>query len=103
MPISVAARRGVSAVAAEASDRRVVLTSLGRPVAVVDSAARIDEQARALREGARQIIETYATAALDSAATMSLSELCVRLGLDETAVRSRARALEDGADLGAGA
>ncbi len=102
MPISVAARKGVSAVAAEASDRRVVLTSLGRPVAVVDSAARIDEQARALREGARQIIETYATAALDGAATMSLTELCARLGLDEAAVRSRARAYAAGTEAGAG-
>ncbi len=35
MPISTAARKGVSAVAASAAEHRVVLTSLGRPVAVV--------------------------------------------------------------------
>ena len=49
MPVSVAARKGVSAVAATAADQRVVLTSLGRPVAVVDAADRLDEAVRTMR------------------------------------------------------
>jgi len=53
MPISVAARKGVSAVAAEAAEHRVILTSLGRPVAVVDAAERLDEDIRTMRKAAR--------------------------------------------------
>jgi PHD/YefM family antitoxin component YafN of YafNO toxin-antitoxin module len=97
MPISTAARKGVSAVAASAAEHRVVLTSLGRPVAVVDSAERLDEDLRRLREGARAVVDAYASAAADREPRRSLAELCDRLGLDERAVRERAAALRDGA------
>lgn len=90
MPVSTAARKGVSAVAATAADQRVVLTSLGRPVAVVDSAERLDEDVRRLREGARVIIDAYATVAAVRTAKLSLADVCKRLGLNEDAVRSRA-------------
>lgn len=97
MPISTAARKGVSAVAATAADQRVVLTSLGRPVAVVDSAERLDEDVRRLREGARAVVDAYATAAADREPRRTLAELCARLGLDEATVRERASRLRDGA------
>ena len=84
MPVSTASRKGVSAVAAAAADQRVVLTSLGRPVAVVDSAERIDEDMRRLREGARVILDAYATVAASRAKRLSLSEVCDRLGCPAT-------------------
>ncbi len=93
MPVSTASRKGVSAVAASAAEQRVVLTSLGRPVAVVDSAERLDEDVRRLREGARVIIDAYATIAADRSAHLSLADVCARLGLDEAAVRSRSAEL----------
>jgi PHD/YefM family antitoxin component YafN of YafNO toxin-antitoxin module len=97
MSISTAARKGISAVAAAAADQRVVLTSLGRPVAVVDSAERLDEEVRRLREGARAVVDAYADLAGDREPRRSLAELCVRLGLDESTVRERAARLRDGA------
>ena len=93
MPVSTASRKGVSGLAAAAIDRRVVLTSLGRPVAVVDSAERLDEDVRRLREGARDILDAYATVAADRARRVSLTDLCARLAVSEDAVRARAAQL----------
>jgi len=90
MPVSTASRKGVSAVAATAAHQRVVLTSLGRPVAVVDSAERLDEDVRRLREGARVILDAYATVTADRSKRLSLTDVCARLGLDEARVRARA-------------
>ena len=95
LPVSTAARKGVSAVAAAAGDHRVVLTSLGRPVAVVDSAERIDEDLRRLRDGARTVVEAYATLAADRGAGMTLAAVCAQLGLDETTVREHAKRLRE--------
>jgi hypothetical protein len=100
MPVSVAARKGVSAVAAAAAERRVVLTSLGRPVAVVDSAARTDETARLLREMEREVIDGVAATALAAGPTRPLADVCARLGIDPDAVRARAEALAAGASRG---
>ena len=60
MPVSVASRKGVSALAHEAMDHRVILTSLGRAVAVVDSAERVDEDLRLLRQAAHTVAESVA-------------------------------------------
>lgn len=90
MPISTASRKGVSAVAATAADQRVVLTSLGRPVAVVDSAERLDEDVRRLREGARVILDAYATVAAERTKSLTLADVCAQLGVDEDAVHARA-------------
>jgi hypothetical protein len=95
MPVSVAARKGVSAVAATAAERRVVLTSLGRAIAVVDSAERIDEDVRALREGVRAVVEAYADAARKRSGAHTLTAVCTRLGLDEETVRRRAAQARD--------
>lgn len=93
MPISAASRKGVSALAAAASERRVVLTSLGRPVAVVDSAERLDASARAMREAAREVIDAYADRAAARTGTRTLAQVCKRLGMDEDVVRARAAEL----------
>jgi len=90
MPVTVAARKGVSAIAAEAATHRVVLTNHGRPVAVVDSAERLDEDVRTLREAARLVTEAFAGQATDShPAKLSLDEVCGRLGLDVETVRAK--------------
>ncbi|MBW0252446.1 hypothetical protein [Cellulomonas sp. PS-H5] len=96
MPISTAARKGVATVVATAAEQRVVLTSLGRPVAVVDSAERLDEDQRRLRHGARAVVDAYASAAADREPRRTLVEVCDRLGLDEATVRERAATLRDG-------
>jgi len=93
MPISTAARRGVSALATTAEQRRVVLTNTGRPTAVVDSAERIDEDMRQVRDAARTVVDAYAQVAAGRTVTTSLEQLCARLGLDEAQVRARAAEL----------
>ena len=91
MPITVASRKGVSAVAAAAAAGRVLLTSHGRTVAVVDSAERIDEDLRRVREAARLVVESCTGAALDrSPVTLDLAAVCAQLGLDPERVRERA-------------
>ena len=93
MPVSLASRKGVSAVAATAADRRVVLTSLGRPVAVVDSAERLDDDVRRLREAARVVVDQFADLAAGRTRSWGLADVCERLGLEEEVVRARAAQL----------
>ena len=94
MPITVAAGNGVSALAAAAGERRVVLTSHGRPVAVVDSAERVDADLRRVRDAARAVVDAAADAALDRRpAKLNLDEVCARLGFDAARVRARAAEL----------
>jgi hypothetical protein len=94
MPVTVASRKGVSAVAAEAADHRVVLTSLGRPVAVVDAPERVDEDLRKVREAARLVVEHFAEASLERrSAKLDLESVCKRLGVDPDTVHRRAAEL----------
>jgi hypothetical protein len=90
MPVSIAARKGVSAVANEAAEHRVILTSLGRPVAVVDSAERIDEDLRVLRLAARTVVEMYAEKVAKRSTQLSLADACAALGITVEAVVARA-------------
>ena len=91
VPINAAAKRGVSSLAALANDERVVLTVHGRPVAVVDTAERLDEDLRRLREAARAVVDAAADRALGHRpATLALDDVCARLGIDPAAVRARA-------------
>jgi PHD/YefM family antitoxin component YafN of YafNO toxin-antitoxin module len=93
MPITIAARKGVSAVAASAADERVVLTNHGRPVAVIDDAARLDADLARLREASAVVAEAAAEAVLDRRpARLDLDAVCRRLGLDAAMVRARALA-----------
>ena len=97
MPINVASRKGVSALATASAENRVLLTNHGRPVAVVDSAERLDEDMRRIREAARVVVETYANTALEHRpATLDLAAVCERLGLDPERVRARAEELGQG-------
>lgn len=94
MPITVASRKGVSAFAAASADARVLLTSHGRTVAVVDSAERVDEDLRRIREAARLVVESCAGAGLERhPAKLDLTDVCARLGLDPARVRERAAQL----------
>jgi PHD/YefM family antitoxin component YafN of YafNO toxin-antitoxin module len=95
VPIAAAAERGVSWLNDLATERRVVLTKYGRPAAVLDSAERLDETARIVREARREVIERMAaTAAGRSGPWHSLEEVCARLGIDPDRVRERARDLD---------
>ena len=92
MPVTTASRKGVSKLAAEAEHHRVVLTSHGRPVAVVDSAERLDEDLRRVREATRSVVETAADMALGRTRRFSLEEVCAKLNIDPARVRERAAA-----------
>jgi hypothetical protein len=90
MPTSVAARRGISGVVAAAADQRVALTSHGRVVAVVDSAARLDEDLRRVRAGGLAVLDAAADLVAERSSTFSLDDVCARLGLDADKVRALA-------------
>lgn len=67
-----------------------VLTSHGRPVAVVDSAARLDDNARRVREASLAVLDAAAHLVCVRSKKFSLVHLCDRLGLDVDHVRRRA-------------
>jgi len=94
MPITTAARKGILRVTSEAEAHRVVLTSHGRPVAVVDSAKRLDEDLRLVREAGRSIVEAAADLALARSRKLDLAELCQKLGVNVEKVRARAAQLQ---------
>jgi len=95
MPVSIASRKGVSALTHEVAGYRVVLTSLGRAVAVVDTAERIDEDLRKVREAARLVVESMAETAKGRSTTLNLEEVCTRLGISIADVQARAQQLQD--------
>ena len=92
MPIATASRKGVSKLAAEAEAHRVILTSHGRPVAVVDAAERLDEDIRRVREASRSVVEAAGELALQRSNRLTLEDVCVKLHIDPQRVRSRAAA-----------
>lgn len=98
VPISVAARKGVSALAEMAEDSRVALTSHGRVVAVVDSPERVDAEVRAIREAAWAVLETAADLAAGRGRRYTLDELCMQVGVDADHVRERSAQLRTAAD-----
>ena len=91
MPITVASRKGVSALAAEASHSRVILTNHGRPVAIVDSAERIDQDLRRLREASAAILDVAADLVSQRSEKFDFDAVCSRLGLDASSIRSKAQ------------
>lgn len=91
MPITTAASKGVSSVAATAERRRVVLTNHGRAVAVIDSAERIDESVRTVREAASAVLDWAASLVAERGERLSLEEVCARVGVDPEVVRERVR------------
>lgn len=94
MPITIASRKGISAIANQANDQRIILTSHGRTVAIVDAPERLDEEIRKIRESARAVTESAAEAVLARRpAQLDLEELCTRLQIDIKQVRTRAKRL----------
>lgn len=94
VPTSIAAKRGVSWLAEQARDRRVLLTRFGQPTAAIDSAERLDESSRLIVAARREVVESLADAALDRAGpARDLDEVCARLGLDIERVRARSKQL----------
>lgn len=93
VPISEAAKKGVSWVSETAVERRVVLTRFGQPAAVVDSAERLDGAVAKIDATARAITDHFADAALERTGRHSLDDVISKLGLDPAAVRARAEEL----------
>jgi len=93
VPVSVAAGKGVSALAEMSENKRVALTSHGRVVAVVDSPARVDAEVREVRDAAWAIVEAAADLVAQRARRYTLDELCEKVGLDTDRVRERSARL----------
>jgi len=89
MPITTAAKKGISAVTASAEKERVVLTSHGRAVAVVDSAERIDESIRAVRLASGAVLDWAASLVSERGERITFEDVCERVGVDPEAVRER--------------
>jgi prevent-host-death family protein len=79
MSSTVAARRGVGFLTSEAQERPVKLTSHGKPVAVVLSAAEYDEQRRLLREAEQKVLSLAANLIADRSTMLSVAEAKDRL------------------------
>jgi PHD/YefM family antitoxin component YafN of YafNO toxin-antitoxin module len=90
IPVSTAASKGVAALVDEAEKQRVILTRSGRPVAVVDSAERLDESVRVMRLAARTVVEMNAGTVATRASKVTLAEACAVLGVDIAVVVARA-------------
>ena len=90
MPISTAARKGVSGVVAAAEDQPVILTSHGRAVAKVDGPARAEESARLVREASLAVLDAAGDLVEQRTRQFSLDEVCARLGVDADHVRALA-------------
>ncbi len=98
VPVSAAARKGVSALAEMSEDMRVALTSHGRVVAVVDSPGRVDEEVRMVREAAWSVVEASADLVAQRSRRYSLEQLCAKVGVDVNRVRERAEQLRAESD-----
>lgn len=98
MPVSLAARKGVSALAELSEEKRVALTSHGRVVAIVDSPARVDAEVREIRDAAWAVVEAAADLASQRSRRYSLDELCAKVGVDADRVRERAAQLRTQSD-----
>lgn len=79
MSSTVAARRGVGFLTSEAQDRPVKLTSHGKPVAVVVSAAEYDEQRRLLRDAELKVLSIAADLVADRSTMLGVDEARERL------------------------
>ncbi|MCV7043217.1 hypothetical protein H7J08_00805 [Mycobacterium frederiksbergense] len=98
VPVSLAASKGVSALAEMSESKRVALTSHGRVVAVVDSPARVDAEVREVRDAAWAVVEAAADLVTQRSRRYSLDELCAKAGVDVERVRERSARLRDESD-----
>lgn len=90
LPVSVAARQGVSALVELCQGQRVALTSRGRVVAVIDSPATLTSRSVRIREAAAAVVEAAADLAAGRDRHYGLDELCARAGVEVQRVRERA-------------
>lgn len=97
MPVSTASRKGVSGVVSAAEQQRVILTSHGRAVAVVDSAEHLDEDMRRIREASLAVLDAAADLVSGRSKKFSLDEVCARLGMDADQIRALAEKRAKGA------
>ncbi|WP_431074905.1 type II toxin-antitoxin system prevent-host-death family antitoxin [Microbacterium phyllosphaerae] len=79
MSSTVAARRGVGFLTSEAQERPVKLTSHGKPVAVVVSAAEYDEQRRLLRDAELKVQSIAADLVADRSTMLTIDDARERL------------------------
>ncbi|WP_120494751.1 type II toxin-antitoxin system prevent-host-death family antitoxin [Microbacterium phyllosphaerae] len=79
MSSTVAARRGIGFLTSEAQERPVKLTSHGKPVAVVVSAAEYDEQRRLLRDAELKVLSIAADLVADRSTMLAVDEARERL------------------------
>ncbi len=98
LPVSLAASKGVSALAQLSEETRVALTSHGRVVAVVDSPARVDAEVREVRDAAWAVVEAAADLASQRSRRYNLDELCAKVGVNPNRVRERADQLRAQSD-----
>lgn len=98
VPVSIAASKGVSALAEMSESKRVALTSHGRVVAVVDSPARVDAEVREIRDAAWAVVEAAAELVAQRSRRYGLDELCAKAGVDVDRVRERAARLRAESD-----
>jgi hypothetical protein len=98
LPVSLAASRGVSALAQLSEEKRVALTSHGRVVAVVDSPARVDAEVREVRDAAWAVVEAAADLVSQRSHRYSLDDLCAKVGINPNQVRERADQLRAQSD-----
>lgn len=93
--MTTASRRGVSRLATDSEKNRVALTSHGRIVAVVDSAERLDADARLIRESAAAVLDAASDLTASRGNRFTLDETCLKLGIDPDRVRTRANELRN--------
>ncbi|KJC63525.1 type II toxin-antitoxin system prevent-host-death family antitoxin [Agreia bicolorata] len=74
-----AAKRGIGFLTSEAQERPVKLTSHGKPVAVVVSAAEYDEQRRVLKEAELKLLSIAANLVADRSTMVSTNVAKERL------------------------
>lgn len=71
---TVAARKGIGFITTQAQERPVTLTSHGKPVAVVMSAAERDEQRRLLREVELKVLSMAANLVADRSTMLTTDQ-----------------------------
>lgn len=79
MPTTVASRKGIGHLTTEASEKTVVLTNHGHPVAVVMSPQEYDEHVRMLREAADSVLASGAALLAERSEFISSDEAKGRL------------------------
>lgn len=89
VPMTMAARMGISKLAARSAEQPIVLTSHGRPVAVLGSAERLEADARIMREASAAVLDAAADLVSARGDLLSLDETCERLGIRADVVRAR--------------